>query len=292
MRGPRLVGALVAAAAVGMAQLATAGAATAMPEHGYATDTMRLPTTSSKAAGLSRDLDGDGSRDNRLGQFYAELHAHGLDMADFQNAAIQAGDIVMLHALRASSFASTQNATWQVLYGAPTADPDFSGSGQFTVGGADSLRLPAQIKDHRVRTDPGKIPVRLQAEGPLTLQVLKARVLATCTRASCSGGRINGAVSRAQVNNKLVPELATLFTRWVERDCTMGASGCMSGSQGQAIVALFDEDEDGTITEDEISTNPTFGPFLKPDLDLAEPKGKDAVSFGFGFTAVRAQLVR
>ena len=71
MRGRMLLGAVaigaLAVTPVGVSQAAVA------PEHGYVTNSMQLPTTNTQAANLGRDVDGNGTRDNRLGQFFASL---------------------------------------------------------------------------------------------------------------------------------------------------------------------------------------------------------------------------
>lgn len=291
MRGRKLVGAVAAAAVVVTTQMAAAGTAPG-PEHGYVTDSMQLPTTNTQASSLGRDIDGNGTRDNRLGAFYAALAGHGLDLTVEQNTALQDGEIVMLHSLRAASLASATNATWQVLYGPPTPEPDLTGDGTFAVGTQRSSRLPAVIRNHRVSTAAGVVPVRLQAEGPVTLQLTRGRVFATCTRSRCTNARINGAVSQTQVDGTLLPAMVDAFNLWIRRDCPTDASSCAADSQGKTVLSLFDADLSATITQQEIRTSPLAGRFLKPDLDLVRPRGKDALSFGFGFTAVSARLAR
>lgn len=306
MRGRMLVG-TVALGAIAVAQVGVARAA-APPEHGYVTDALNLPATSAEAASFGRDLDGDGNRDNQLGEVIAAFAGQGLDLRAAQNDAITSGRIVMLHSLRASSLAGTNHATWQVLYAEPTPDPDLTGSGTFEVASAlpRSPRLAATIKDHVVKTAPGRIPVQLdigvahELDPLMVLQMKKAVVRATCNRRGCSEGRIAGAVSEEQIDALLIPELAALFQTVLEQDCPgPDPSSCAPDSSGQTVQGLFDTDDDMQITADELRENALIQSVLAPDLDLIKADGSpghdgvmDALSFGFGFTTVPATLTR
>jgi hypothetical protein len=303
MRGRVLVGAIVlgamAVGPVGVSQGAVA------PEHGYVTDTMKLPTTNNQAASLGRDVDGNGTRDNRLGLFYATLAANGFDLlTNAPGEATAAGEVVMLHSLRASTLSATKNATWQVWYGAPTTNPDLTGTGTFALRRAQphSSLLAATIRNHHVQTAAGNIPVRLDLgpADPVLLTMKKATVTATCLASGCSGGKLNGAVTAQQINDTLIPRMVAMFNPLIKRDCVgTDRNSCLADSTGKTIVDLFDTNGDLVITDNEVRTAPLTRPFLRPDLDLVKANGApgrdgvtDAVSFGFGFTTVHASLTR
>lgn len=306
MRGRTLLGTALLVITAG-AQVGVAHAA-APPEHGYVTNAFHLPSTNAEATSFGRDLDGDKKRDNQLGRALVTLAGQGLDLRAAQDDAIASGDIVMLHSLRASSLANTRNATWQVLYGEPTAEPDLSGTGSFVVAldQPRSARLDATIKDHLVRTSPGRIPVQLdlgvehEFGQMMTLGMKQAVVTATCTRHGCLDGKISGALTTVEIDTVLIPELAALLQSFVARDCPgPGPESCQSESSGQTIQAIFDTDNDLQVTADEVRENSLMQAVLAPDLDLAEADGSrghdgvmDAISFGFGFTAAPATLVR
>ena len=284
--------------------LATGSALSAgTPERGYVTTALALPTTNTEARAYARDIDGDGARDNALGQVFATLSSQGLDFRAALEAAIARGDLLMLHSLRTRSLVRTRRASWQVLYAEPTAEPDFSGAGSFTVAstGPRSRRLPARIRNHRVRTAAGAIPVRLDlGAGVFALRLTKAKVFATCFRPNCSPGRINGAIRAQEVETNLIPELAELFTAIVARDCPgPGPESCMADSEGKTVQEVFDTDDDLVVTSEELRENSLIQSLLAPDLDLTRANGEpgrdgvdDALSVGLGFEAVRAQLVR
>ena len=106
-----------------------------------------------------------------------------MDFPSALNAAVADGDLLMLHSVKTPSFSKTTDASWQVLYADPTPTPDFSGSGSFTIDDSApvSSRLPAKIKNNKVKTGAGFITVRLDlGAGLLTLNLDAAKVFATC----------------------------------------------------------------------------------------------------------------
>lgn len=298
MRRQSTLGAALLAAVTVIGAASGAGAQS-LPQHSYVSDTILLPATNTEAATYGRNLDGVAGRDNALGTFFALLAAQGLDLVSLNSSSISSGELLMLHTLRADSFANTRNATWQVRYSDPVPDPDLTGSGTFTPSPAmpRSSRLPARIKDRHVKTSQGIVPAVLDlGAGPITLNVTKAVLSATCSRSACTGGRLNGAVTKAQVDTVLVPALVQLFQPIVDRDCPV-APTCTDGSMGKTLEDLFDADQDGTITTEELLGNSLVQAVLAPDLDLQNAKGApghdgvaDALSFGLGFSAVRATL--
>jgi hypothetical protein len=291
--GAVAIGAL-AVTPVGVSQAAVA------PEHGYVTNSMQLPTTNTQAANLGRDVDGNGTRDNRLGQFFASLAGLGFDLPAAQSQAIATGEVVMLHSLRAPTLTTTTNATWQVWYDQPTPSPNLTGTGTFTVSAIQphSPRLAATIKNHHVQTAAGSIPVLLDLGGdPFELPMTKAKIVATCEGGGCTDGKLTGVLTKQQINDTLIPGMVATFNPLVQRDCPgPGPTACMADSTGKTVQAFFDTNDDMVVTEQEVKASSSF---LKPDLDLVKANGapgkdgvKDAISFGFGFTTRHATLVR
>lgn len=272
------------------------------PERGYVSSALAVPTSNTEARSLGRDIDHDGSEDNRFGQFTAVLASQGIDAQGAVASAVTGGDLLMLHSLRTPSLTKTKKATWQVQYAKPTAAPDFSGSGSFTAATEPRSRmLPAKIKNHRVTTAAGAIPVRLTVGGGIfTLKLTNAKLFATCSKTGCTDGRINGVVTTQQLNTELVPKLAEQFTLIVTRDCPgSDHTSCAAGSSGAQLQSMFDANDDLVISAEELQTNPLVQSILAPDLDLVRANGKpgqdgvpDAMSAGIGFEAVKARLVR
>jgi hypothetical protein len=298
MRNRRVWGAAVLAAVTVVGAAGGAGAG-GLPQHSYVSDTISLPMTSSEAATYGRNLDGVAGRDNTLGNFFAVLAAQGLDLVSLNASAVSSGELLMLHTLRADSFANTKHATWQVRYSDPVPEPDFSGAGTFAPSPAmpRSWRLPATIKNRRVKSTQGTVPAVLDlGAGPIALVVTRAVLSATCTKSRCTDGRLNGAVTKAQVDTVLVPALAQLFQPIVARDCPQPTT-CADGSTGKTLENLFDANDDGTITADELLASSLLQAVLAPDLDLLNAQGApghdgvaDSLSFGIAFTGVRATI--
>ncbi len=302
MRTRTVVGTLLLAVVATTAQADVTQAA-GPPEHGFITNTMRLPLTNTEARELGRDVDGDGDRDNQLGSIFATMGSQGVDLGATVSDAIVSGDVVMLHAVRTFSFVNSSNATWQVWYGAPTPDPDFSGAGEFDLlaGQPHSKRLPATIKDHKVKTAAGTVPLRIDlGTGPVLFSMKKAVIFATCTKTACTAGRIAGALTSQQVDAKLIPAWAEMMQAIVDQDCPgPGPESCADGSTGKSLVNIFDANEDLVITATELRENSLIQSLLAPDLDLFKANGdpgkdgvKESVSLGLGFTTVKATLTR
>ncbi|MDX6586324.1 MAG: hypothetical protein QOI31_797 [Solirubrobacterales bacterium] len=296
---PRAIAAAIVALAlaVGLAMSSTALSAKAK-KYGYVSSALMLPVTNTEARDYGRDFNRDGARDNQLGQVFANLASQGLDMPGALDAAVADGDLLMLHSLKTPTFSKTKDASWQVLYADPAPAPDFSGSGSFTIDDSApiSSRLPAKIKNNKVSTGAGGIPVQLDlGSGLFALDLVAAKVFATCDKSSCSAGRINGGLRTNEIDLQLIPAFAELFSALVARDCPgPSPSSCVADSQGKTVQNLFDENDDLVVSADEVRENSLIQSLLAPDLDLEKANGQpgqdgenDALSFGIGFTAVK-----
>lgn len=270
--------------------------AAALTEFGYVARAFRLPMSSSQAAAYARDVDRDDTKDNQLGNVFVLLASQGFDFQAPMSDAIDSGGIVMLHSLRAPTLATTKNATYQVIYGKPAANPPlFDGTDSFTTGPTRSTRLATTIKDHRVVTAVGAVPLRIDlGNGPLTLGAVRTKIVATCTRSACTSGKINGAITREEIDARLVPKMAQLLTAMIAEDCPgPGPESCTPGSNGENVQSLFDDNADLVITTGELLENDLIQTLLRPDLDLfGDDDVEESLSFGFGFATVKATIVR
>ncbi|GAB4006961.1 hypothetical protein [Nocardioides ultimimeridianus] len=297
MRARIAVGTL-ALALVGPASLVAPAEATLPPEHGFVTSAIVLPFDATQARALGRDLTGDGKADNALANVFAALVAQGLDLTQTWNSDVRNGRIVMLHSLRTRSLTTDRQATWQLWYGVPVTNPNLSGTGTFRAGSTHSARVPAKIVNHHLSTTATTIPIRMDiGGGPFTMPMVVGRAFATCY-AKCLGGRINGAFRSTTISSVLDPQLATLLQALVDRDCVGPAPGtCTSGSEGSTAEQIFDANQDLVITADEVRGNNLIKALLAPDVDLFKADGtrgtdgkRDSISFGFGFSAVKARI--
>ncbi len=267
----------------------------AVPTHGYVTSTLAIPTTPAAAAAYGRDIDRDGRVDNALGHFFEALAQQNLDFQSATDSAVQSGQLLMLDSLRTPSWKKTKKATWQVFFANATATPNFSGGGTFTVNpdAPRSLRLRATVRRHHVQTAAGTIPVEFAFGGVMRLSLRKAEIFATCSSTRCTNGRINGVITKQDVDTELIPELAVQLSALVARDCPgAGPDTCVGGSVGQTLQSIFDGNNDLVISKDELSGSALIQAVFAPDIDLNHDGQKDGLSAGFGFGAVRAKLVR
>lgn len=296
MRTRIAVGTLALAMVAG---LAGPSLASTPPEHGYVTSSLTLPFDASQGRALGRDLTGDGKADNQLARLFGALVSQGLDLTETWNADLHTGAIVMLQSLRTRSLANDRRATWQEWYGVPVTHPDLTGTGTFAAGPTHSARIPARLVRHRLSTAAATIPVRMDlGSGPFQMPMVVGRVFATCY-ARCTGGRINGAFRSTAMDAVFVPRLATVLQALVDRDCPAAEPRtCASGSTGETVDEIFDTSpHDFVITTDEVRSNGLVQALLAPDVDLFKADGtrgrdgtKDSISFGFGFTAVKARI--
>ncbi|HSV41113.1 MAG TPA: hypothetical protein VLI04_20295 [Nocardioidaceae bacterium] len=264
-------------------------------KHGYVVNSLNFPTNADDARALGRDLTGDGNPDNQLGMVLTALAGQGLDLTSNVAATLKSGGVVILHSLRTTSLANARGATLKVLRGKPKANPDLNGGGLFAVDTTKpSVKLKARIKNYKVKAGPGAIPFVLPAlapgQQPVTLTVKKGLVTATCRRAKCVDGRINGAITMAHINFRLIPAFARLFQSMVDDDCIDPPGTCDPNSGGQSVLNLFDDNNDGAITAPELRASQFIMGLFAPDLDLNKDGDEDAMSFGVGFTSASARI--
>lgn len=263
--------------------------------YGYVTSSLVIPQTPEQAKTYGRDIDGDGHVDNAFGQFLAALAAQNLDFQLDTTTAIQDGKLLMLQSLRTRSWKKTKKATWQVLFAKASDAPKFDGTGTFHVDGSapSSRRLRATIRKHHVKTKAGDIPIELELGGMVTLRLKSAVISATCSRSGCSNGRVSGVITKSNLDNQVIPQLAVQFSAIVARDCPgPGPGTCADNSAGKTLQALFDSNSDLVISSVELAQSPLMQTLLAPDIDLNHDGKRDALSIGLGFETVRAKLLR
>jgi hypothetical protein len=268
----------------------------------YVTDTMTYGSSAGEASGYGFDLDGDDVADNVLGAVFAGLSSV-VDLDAPMNAALHAGDVVMLHTLRAPhSLASDPTASWQVFFGVPTPAPVLTGGGSFVVDpvAAGSTVLGGAITFGEFSGGPGAVAVRLgllPGQPPIELHLSAARIQADCSASGCTHGKLGGAVAKSEVDTLMIPVLAGAMQAVIDASCSLSSPDTCSG-QARQLLDLFDTNDDYTITADELLASPLITAVLAPDLDLATADGspghdgvKESVSLGLGFTAKNASFM-
>jgi hypothetical protein len=263
----------------------------------FATSSFVLPKNTMTAAW---DLDGDGTADNKLGAIISGLAAVNLMPQSSADEAVMKGTLVLLME-ETSTDASQQeakNAGVKLSLAAPAASPPkYDGTDTFTAAGAIT---PAQFFGNitagtYTSNNPAtsKTPVTLTlaltlvaGQDALLIPVTAGRLtFKVGTDGKVTGGQINGALKKEDVDGKVLPAVAALVTAQVQ------------DPMASAAVKMFDTNMDGTVTVEELKGNSLITNFLAPDIQLFEngvykpnpaKTNKDSLSLGIQFTAVKA----
>ena len=285
----------------------------------FVANQLTLPQNSQQAEDLGMDLDGDplGRPDNALGTILAAVSSYGVGLQSSLDQAVQDGQVIVLVDLQATSLTTAADAGTTFLVGAnPTplpctdeADPTtcgqhLDGSGSFEF--ADNVRPDAVLHGDMVGGlfvgGPGKITLVLDlalVSEPITFNLIGAQTEFSVSASGIGHGRIAGAVTTEQLFTEVLPSLHGLIQERVTDACGgVPPDCCESGSNGAAILRIFDTDNDCQISIDEIRTNSAVANLLAPDVDLLDGDtfgpnqdgSKDAISLGIGFTAIPADF--
>jgi hypothetical protein len=265
-------------------------------KHGYVFDHIDVPTSSTQARDMGLDLNGDGTTDNRLGQFFAVLAGQGFDIQGTVDDAVRSGAFVTLLSVQTRSLKKAKGVKLRLFRGMPVVNPVFGG-GSFGVDtSVPRSQLKAKIKAHVLVPDPGPmtigIPSFAATRPAVTYDLREGRILATCGSTSCVGGRIVGGIPTEEIDQRFVPELGAALRAIVTRDCpTTPPDACPPGTTGETALNVFDSNHDGVISDQEIRDSPLIKSLLAPDLDLVGGDGvADSLSVGLGFTAASADI--
>lgn len=262
----------------------------------YVTDSLKIGRTAAEAASYALDLNNDGRPENGLGSVFATL-SNQLRFDDQIATSLQAGDVVILHSLRADSLDRDRAASWKVYLGTPQPNPVLTGGGTFAIDPAapTSDKLMGAISSGLFAGGPGRVSLRLglvPAHPPIELRLAAARIQANCTAAGCTG-KLGGGISRFEVDTVIIPALAAAMQAVIDADPTCGPSSCTGTPR--LFLDLFDANGDFTITAEELRANFLIMAVLAPDVDLFDASGspgqdgiRESLSLGLGFTAKSA----
>jgi hypothetical protein len=257
-----------------------------------------FPATQEEALLLGFDLDGDpeGRSDNGLGRVLAILPQQGLDVQAMLDATFETGRIVILHRLEADDLNETAAASWRTLIGDDVAAPiDLSGAGEFLVapGAPPGAQVPGRIAAGRFTGGPGavQIEISLHPSVPLVIHLAGARVEADVSEEGCRNGRIGGGITQEEIDGALIPGLAATLQAMVDDD--------PAGDLASRLLDLFDSDDDGRITDEDLRESSLIAGLLALDVDLFDATGafhpltdgvRDSLSFALGFECVGASF--
>ncbi len=273
--------------------------------HTFVLSRVLVPTTNTQAREYGLDLNGDKTIDNQLGLVFATLASMGnLVQANTDNA-IDRGLALVLADLQTTDFQTGSSAGFKTFLGAtPSPAPctdgsdaecrhHLAGTGAFSVASTSPMNgyLVGDTVSGTLVTDSAGhavIQMALNENRAMTVHLIGAR--AKITGASAAGittGYLAGALTEAEVDTVVIPELVYSANFAVQRDCHMLSSppscGCDADSEGKTQLGLFDTVKDCSISESEIANNSLIVSLLAPDVTV---EGQTALSLGLGFAAV------
>jgi hypothetical protein len=122
---------------------------------------------------------------------------------------------------------------------------------------------------------------------PIDAEMIGVRLEADVNTQGCTNGKLGGGITVEEFRGKLLPAIANGLNQIIKIE-TNGAN---------TLLQVFDSDQDGTITVQELESNPLLMLAISPDLDLLDASGnfnpnqddvRDSYSLGLGFTCVPA----
>jgi len=281
--------------------------------HTYVVDTISIPVDAEEATDLGFDIDGDGRVDNQLGNILSALvtaaGGGSLDLQGSIDEAVDAGEILLLANIQATALTSASNAGFSLYLGenpspAPCTDPadpltcrqHLAGTGTFDIS-ADSppdVTVGGNIVNGRFSGGPGDLALQISFAGTaLNLPLIEARAeINGITDGAFGDSKVGGAVPDANIQNDVIPAVATAIIDIIGEDCT-GVDpncGCEVDSTGETLLGIFDTlpepDGDCVVDEAEIRENSLIQTLLRPDVDTDGDGEDDALSVGVGATGI------
>lgn len=271
----------------------------------YVVDSIMLPHSSAEAIqyGLNIDRD-DGDRvDNHIGQLLAILlgtEDYG-DRVDSEIAErIALGELIHLFDVQTVALRDAERVGWQGFLGSdPDGSPDDNWPGpesyEVTMAGEPAA---GAIAGGVVSAADGRLPLSIALPNVAEPIVLDLRGAAIDAAISDTGlvGTLGGAVHGPDIDRVLIPALQLGLQAMIIDSCNE-TGPCPTNSLGAALLDLFDLDDDGALSQQDLRESSLIQNLLSPDVDLYDDDGvynpgvdrvKDSLSFGVRFTAVPA----
>lgn len=286
----------------------------------YVINELVIPATATESRNLALDLDGNGMTENALGGLLAALASTAdLDLQTGVDEQLADATFILLASIKATDLANADGVGTYILFGAnptPAACTDpmdimtcgkhLGGMGSFDIA-ADSPSdavLAGTLAGGELTTNPGTVSIELPLgdTAPLAIDLIGAQINASVSATGITAGKLGGAITAEDVDNKLIPSVQVLLAELITEGCTPTANdcGCTAGSSGESVLNLFDSDSDCVVPVAELMSNGLIGATLRnPDVDLLDANGDfnpnsdgipDSLSLAIGFTAVNGSF--
>jgi hypothetical protein len=259
----------------------------------FVTNKLLLPTTQAQTEAYALNLDGDSQqrRDNKFGDLFTLLTsaAQGLELQASLDQAVNTGQLVSLHVVKSNDLLNDSSVLWSIFAGQKSQSaPRFDGSDNLTVDTAAPAYSPliGLLTNGHFTGGPGAGRVQIFLLGqPVEVNLIGVRLEADLSAQGCANGKLGGGVALEEFRDKLLPAIVSGLNQIIKTD----------QNASNTILPVFDSDNNGTITVQELENNPVLMMAVSPDLDLLDASGKfspgqdgvkDSYSIGLGFTCV------
>jgi hypothetical protein len=267
-------------------------------EYQFVTNKLLLPTTheQTQTFGLNIDNDMQKTPDNKFGDLLTLLTsvAPDLELQLTLDQAIDTGQLVTLHMVKADDFLNDPNASWFIYLGQSSESaPTFNGSDVFTPDSATPANSPiiGSLVNGNFAGGPTTIPFKMFLLGQVVeVELIGVRLDADITVDGCANGKLGGGITVEQFRGRLLPALSEGLNQIVASESTAATP----------LLQAFDADKDKIITTQELEKNIILMIAISPDLDLLDSTDtfnpgqdgvKDSYSIGLGFTCVPADFI-
>lgn len=265
-------------------------------QYQYVTNTLLLPSTRDLAAEYALNIDGDPkkSTENKFGELLSLLvsAAPGLELQTTLDEAINTGQLVTLHMVKADSFLSDPSVSWFVYLGQPAEFLSFDNSNKFTLDSKTPLNSPiiGSVTNGHFSGGPGSVRIQMFLLGQqIDLDLIGVHLEADVNQYGCVNSKLGGGMTVEQFRSKLLPAIAAGIYQIIEEN----------NDTDSPLLQVFDSNKDKKVTAQELESNPMLMIAISPDLDLLDASGefnpgqdgeKDSYSIGLGFTCIPASF--
>jgi hypothetical protein len=264
-------------------------------QYHFVTNKLIIPTTQAQTQEFALNVDGDSQQnlDNKFGELLTLLTsaAPGLELQSALDQAVNNGQLVTLHVVKADDSLNDPSVSWSIFLGQKTQSaPSFDGSDKFLIDSAtptDSSIVGSLTNGH-FTGGPGSARVQVFLLGQLVdVDLIGVHLETDLSAQGCTNGKLGGGVTVEEFRSKLLPSIADGLNQIIKADQAVA----------NTLLPIFDSDHNGTITIQELENNPLLMIAVSPDLDLLDASGKfnpgqdgvkDSYSVGLGFTCVPA----
>jgi hypothetical protein len=265
-------------------------------QYHFVTNKLLIPTTQAQTQEFALNVDGDSQQksDNKFGELLTLLTSatSDLELQLTLDQAINTGQLVSLHVVKADNPLNDPNVSWSIFPGQKAQlAPIFDGSDKFTLDPtAASANTPivGSLTNGHFTGSQGTAQVEMFLLGqPVEVELVGVRLEADVSANGCINGKLGGGVTVDEFRGKLLPAIADGLNQIIKTD----------NAVANTLLQVFDSDNNGTITIQELENNPLLMIAVSPDLDLFDASGKfspgqdgvnDSYSVGLGFTCVPA----